>query len=589
MTNEFLKDFQQSVFQTFKDKSDSTGFAKVFESYDEAEFKRLNRLGCGIYFTPNGFKGGRKIENLTSLNAVYADLDIAKEGDEKDRVALKQKLREGLINDKFTPHYIIETKNGLQPLWLIEPSDDIGLYQKVIKGIIEWSRGYGCAGDKVYDVTRVLRLPGYYHVKAEPFLCGVESFGGVRYPLWYMAEAYPYQEEEPQSKPEPKLDFPRGEVIRAIDRLDFQELIIRAFAYVGRKAEFDNQKRLVLNGVLTGTHQGKIGDGRFLASNSHEPFVGNQITAPANIMGVTPKEAFAWIKEQYGLREDGLKGIKAKRVIKEKLEEIVSKPVDVCELDKEVQVFTWGTRTLDKKITPIQSHHFIILAGGTGAGKTAFSFDVAMKNAREGKKVLYLSLEMSEEQILVRVARAKAGITKAEWRNRLTIPSYKKEKYRESLEGIKQVRGIQLKGLPSGVEPSTENLIALIQELNPDLVVIDNFDLIKKDSNVSEYLEQNRIAETFMNFCHQEHKPVMVIHHLNPKSKAVGVGSMRGSGKIADDCDVALFCFREWHEEALQKDNAKFTIKIEKDRDFGQLDFAEVYFVDGSFRDDYPE
>lgn len=577
----FLENFKQSVFQTFKDKEASSGYAKVFEKYDEPEFQRLNKVGCGVYFTPNGFKGGRKIENLTLLNAVYADLDIAKEGDGKDRQELKNALRQGLLTDKLQPNYIIETKNGLQPLWLIEPSDDVGLYQKVIKGIIEWSRKYGCTGDKVYDVTRVLRLPNYYHMKGDPFLCGVEVVHEDRYPLSFMEEAYPYEERLEVVKTEPHKEYPKGLVSQEIDRLDFQELIVRAFAYVGRRAEFDSKKRLVLDGRLTGTHQGKTGDGRFLASNSHEPFEGNQITAPAVIMGVTPKEAFAWIKEQYGLEEGKLK---SKKVIKD-----ISAGGDIeCELEKEAKVFTWGTQLLDRKITPIQDHHFIILAGGTGAGKTAFSFDVAMKNANEGKRVLFLSLEMSEKEIYVRVARTKAAISKAEWRERDKIAAHKKDKYRKVFNEIQGNKNVLLKGFPHGVEATVDNILSLIEELNPDLTIIDNFDLVKKDGNLSEYLEQNRIAESFMNLCHKKQRPIIMLHHVNPKSKNVGIGSMRGSGKIADDCDVALFCSRKWEEDASDKDNAMFMIKIEKDRDFGQLDMAMVYFVGGTFCDEYP-
>jgi len=111
---EFLNSFSNTVFQVFPDKG--TGYAKIFERYDEAEFKRLNKDGRGIYFTPNGFKGGRKAENLVSINAVYADLDVAKEGGKGD----KQPSKNALLKDKIIPNSIIDTKKGIQAIWLNE-------------------------------------------------------------------------------------------------------------------------------------------------------------------------------------------------------------------------------------------------------------------------------------------------------------------------------------------------------------------------------------------------------------------------------------------------------------------------------------
>jgi len=410
----FLQNFRNTVFQTFKDRTDAGGYAKIFFEYDETEFRKLNKSGCGIYFTPNGFKDGRKLGDLVSINAAFADLDFAKEGDnisqeENDR--RRTLITNALLSDRITPNFILNTKNGVQPIWTLEGAEiDDNTRQNwtwLIKGIIEWSKQYGCAGDEVKDLTRVIRLPGYYHMKGDPFMVTVDEYSDEKYPIWFMREAFPYEEPEAPKVEKPK--YKKGDVANEVDRLDFQELVIRAFASVGRTASFDDKKRLILDGRLTGTHQGKTGDGNFLASSSHEPFQGNRITVVSDILGVTNKEAYRWIKEEYGL-DDVVKGRKTEKVVKE----VLTENEVIADIDAEAKVFTWGTENLNSSISPIQQHHFIIVAGDTGAGKTTFCFDVAWKNAVEGKKVLFLSLEMTENEIYNRLARGFASIKKNE-------------------------------------------------------------------------------------------------------------------------------------------------------------------------------
>ena len=102
--------------------------------------------------------------------------------------------------------------------------------------------------------------------------------------------------------------------------------------------------------------------------------------------------------------------------------------------------FTWGTEKLDKVITPIEKHHFIIFAGKQNSGKTAFTFDMAMKNAVLGHKVLYISLEMNTANIVIRIARDYAGITKELWRKPQDIPDKQRQAYKKRQEEILSIK-----------------------------------------------------------------------------------------------------------------------------------------------------
>src|SRR6266567_4125142 len=172
-TNEFLSYFQESWFQVFSDVNKEDDFHPSLPAYHETNFKLWNEKKYGIFFSANAFGKSRKEVDLTRLNGVYADIDLAKHGDgqSNDVITVKKRVMfESLLKAPLVPNFILPTRNGLQPLWLLieEPLNEttIKIYKEILKGIVAWTVENGSLGDKVYDVSRVLRLPGYFHQKA---------------------------------------------------------------------------------------------------------------------------------------------------------------------------------------------------------------------------------------------------------------------------------------------------------------------------------------------------------------------------------------------------------------------------------------
>lgn len=262
------------------------------------------------------------------------------------------------------------------------------------------------------------------------------------------------------------------------------------------------------------------------------------------------------------------------------------KQTEGYEIDKQVAVYTWGTARLNAQLSPITGEQSNLITGNTSAGKTTFAFDVAWKNAELGHRVLYLSLEMSRAEIETRLARSAAGITKSEWRERAGITEYKKSKFKSTIDDLKKLKTLMLSGMPEGNLPTTENIFKLIKATSPDLVFIDNFDLIQKRVGVSSYEEENRISAELKDFPKKTQIPLIILHHRG-KSKNGTIDGVRGSGKITHDRYTALRCEREFSEDASPEQNAQFHLVEEKDRDFGHGKKTMVYFKNGSFYDTF--
>lgn len=145
--------------------------------------------GYGIYFTVNGFTGGKRTgETLTNINAFFADIDYPDKINRTPEAVheYKNEILMELFEEGVPPTAIVGTKNGLHVYWNLrtpiflnqlnaEQQDQLRLeYRQIEEAILK--RFDGDPGAK--DVARVLRVPGTLHQKdpADPYLCKLESF-----------------------------------------------------------------------------------------------------------------------------------------------------------------------------------------------------------------------------------------------------------------------------------------------------------------------------------------------------------------------------------------------------------------------------
>jgi len=559
MIKKFYEVFKNSYVQTFDDTKGGKPFTRKFPMSEIADNKewllKNNPLGAGVFFTPNPCKGGRKEENITAIDWVYVDMD---EGTKEE---MMKKIQASL----FYPHIITESKRSYHLFWKVSGMDREA-FDKIIAGLILFYNG----DPAISSTNEVLRLPGFKHTKdlKDQFDIDIKRIDfGIDISAEEMLEAYP----EPAKTFQARLSLADDDlgILKSISVVD---VLRKLGVEVKQNFIWEDGKKTSASINVAGNYVNRF---------SGKEGSGSTIDVVMGYGNMELKEAIEWLKDGFGVRGKTSKVEMPKRLT----------AVDiVAELNRDRKMFTWGTPTLDKEITGIESHHFIIVAGMAGAGKTAFAFDVAMKNANAGFKVLFLSLEMSEKALLVRGARSFAGITKEEWRGRpKTVPDYKLKMFEAKAKELTGCKNLMLRSFPHGIEATSDNTFSMIEALNPDLTVIDNLDLVEKDPMQSEYLEQNRISKAFMDLCHDKHRPVIMIHHENPHTKGVGLGAMRGSGKIGDNCDTQLSCSRSWAKDAEPKENAKFSVLANKDRDFGQWTASQVYFKDGTFVDEYED
>lgn len=586
------------IYCLFHDKNKGTG-AKTYYENNKKLFSNLNKQGYGVFYTVNdfevtpeqmaadGLKTKRNTRYLKKLRFIFADLDIAKAGDGSDEF-IRGLAKDKLVRDLSIcpPTMIIETANGLQPLWKIN-EDKIDeattkKYVSTINGIIEWSKKNGCMGDAVKDVCRVLRMPGYYHMKEEPYMVKVIQKNNVVYTIDEIIKAFDIKFDQPVAPIQKSFTDP---ISLAIDRLDFRDIIIKAFQYVGRNAEFDKSGRLLLDGRLTGTFQGKHDSKDYLASSSHEPFRGNRITAVADILQCTNKEARVFLIEAFNIDRTSEKAkIKAQEFINTTTGEIIDTTPP--------KPYEWGTKQLTITLAPIRRNSYVLVVGETWSGKTTFTFNMAMRNAHAGHKVLYISLEMDTADIFSEKARLKSGVTVSD--ELYGIPDLKLARYQQHLNDLYAVKNFIPLGIIRGTDITfdilREIILEKVKETPIDLIFIDNLDLIGGDENEDDIRRQRRISKQIMNFTSLHNIPIVLIHHFRKKSSQFkedsrGLDAISGSGKITHDADRIIQISRNIDPEATEDEKRETHVWQQKARGGYSPIRTKIYFDRGEFSD----
>jgi hypothetical protein len=169
-------------------------------------------LGCGL--SPEDFGARRRCpkNKITAIPGFWADIDVTGEGHASSKTYPESKNQAGKLLSEFEnpPTLVIDSGNGLQAWWLFEKpwifsnSEQLEHAQKLSNGFgsrlsLHFSeRGFDI--DSVFDLSRVLRLPGTMNVKGEPKPVNFVMSDGPRYHDAELLSDYVAGVKTPQTK-----------------------------------------------------------------------------------------------------------------------------------------------------------------------------------------------------------------------------------------------------------------------------------------------------------------------------------------------------------------------------------------------------
>ena len=212
---------------------------------------------------------------------------------------------------------------------------------------------------------------------------------------------------------------------------------------------------------------------------------------------------------------------------------------------------TTGFEALDKKTTGFNAGDLIIIAARPAMGKTALVLNMALKNVEQGKGVIFFSLEMPAEQLMLRMLSAKTSIPLQNLRK-----GDLDDRQWTNLSGAFDDLNTKKLFVDDGGSVNINQLRARVRKLaqneanNIKLVIIDYLQLMQGTGNKDRHQEVSDISRGLKMLAREMKIPIIALSQLNRglenrPDKRPMLSDLRESGAIEQDADIIMFVYRD--------------------------------------------
>jgi len=207
-------------------------------------------------------------------------------------------------------------------------------------------------------------------------------------------------------------------------------------------------------------------------------------------------------------------------------------------------------KKLNKLTSGFQKCDFIVLAARPSMGKTALALSLASHAANQGNRVGLFSLEMSAQQLTLRLLSSESGISHHNIRN-ATISS---QEWVELTNVAARLADLKL-FIDDTAMLNIRELRAKARKLTADqgldMLVIDYLQLLhSKKRHENRHQEVSEISRSLKALAKELNIPVVALSQLSRAvdsrmDKRPMLSDLRESGAIEQDADLIMFLYRD--------------------------------------------
>ncbi len=212
---------------------------------------------------------------------------------------------------------------------------------------------------------------------------------------------------------------------------------------------------------------------------------------------------------------------------------------------------TTGFDALDIKTTGFNEGDLVIIAARPAMGKTSFVLNTALANIENNAGVIFFSLEMPAEQLMIRLLASKTSIplqnlrkgdlNDAQWS---TVTTAMEDLNTKKLF-VDDNGSVNINQLRARVRKIAGN-----KENNIKMVIIDYLQLMQGTSGKDRHLEVSEISRGLKMLAREMNLPVLALSQLNRglenrPDKRPMLSDIRESGSIEQDADIIMFVYRD--------------------------------------------
>jgi len=244
-----------------------------------------------------------------------------------------------------------------------------------------------------------------------------------------------------------------------------------------------------------------------------------------------------------------------------------------------------GYTDLDAMTRGLNPSNLVIVAGRPGMGKTSLALNIAQHVAiRENKAVGIFSLEMSQQELALRILSAEADVSYGPLRS-----GHLSQKQWDRV--VQQVRKISNAPLfiDDSANPTLLEVASKARRLKAEhqleLVVLDYLQLMQAGGKYeNRNLEISAITRGLKQLAKELDMPVMALSQLSRQTERRGsdhrpqLADLRESGSIEQDADMVMFIYRDEVYDPESEDQGIAELIISKHRN-GETGTVRLVFL----------
>lgn len=286
--------------------------------------------------------------------------------------------------------------------------------------------------------------------------------------------------------------------------------------------------------------------------------------------------------------------------VRQVLPDVLDRLSEMSESTSGMPGLSTGLSMLDIKITGLNKSDLILLAARPGMGKTSMALNMALNVAKGSEKtVAVFSLEMSKEQLVMRLLSAEALVEN----NRLRTGDLRETDWEKIADAATTLNRVDIR-IDDNPLLSVSDMNAKCRRLeNLGLVVIDYLQLMTSAGGKG-YSGENRqqvvsdISRTLKIMAKELDVPVLCLSQLSRANekrddKRPMLSDLRESGAIEQDADIVLFLYRDdyYNEDSEKRNIAECIVAKNRHGETGKVELKWVpeYTMFGTLETRYDE
>ena len=228
-------------------------------------------------------------------------------------------------------------------------------------------------------------------------------------------------------------------------------------------------------------------------------------------------------------------------------------------LEEENSQVKLGFSDLDKALY-ISQNDFVILAGGTGTGKTTFALNL-LSNLSKEYQCVYFNMEMSKKTLYKRLSAIETGININKFNDIRTLETREKKFLYQKISEIEE-RKIILINNSQNID-NIEKIISNIKDDRKIIIILDHIGLINAQGN-SLYEKMTNVAKKIRGLCLDYNCTIFGLCQLSRESqkdeREPKLQDLRDSGEIEQSARKVILLYNKDYKKQIDIKNVDILV-----------------------------